>query len=49
MGIVRNVGEKNCRNQYKNVNADDEAYVIYAYGDKVLLKEENGKRDDGSL
>lgn len=30
-------------NQYKNVNADDEAYVIYAYGDKVLLKEEDGE------
>lgn len=41
--MIQDIAPKVFDNQYKNVNADDEAYVIYAYGDKVLLKEENGE------
>lgn len=41
--MIQDIAPKVFDNQYKNVNADEEAYVIYAYEDKVLLKEENGE------
>ncbi len=41
--MIQDIAPKIFDNQYKNVNADEEAYVIYAYEDKVLLKEENGE------
>lgn len=40
--MIQDIAPKVLDNQYRNMNADGEAYVIYACGDRVLLKEEKG-------
>lgn len=40
--MIQDIAPKIFYNQYQNMAADDEAYIIYACGDRAFLKEEKG-------
>lgn len=42
--MIQDIAPKIFYNQYQNIAADDEAYIIYACGNRALLKEEKGVR-----
>lgn len=41
--MIQDIAPKVFDNQYKNMAADGSAYIIYASGDEVLLKEDKGE------
>lgn len=41
--MIQDIAPKEFDNQYKNIDVDDMAYVIYACGNQVLLQEKKGE------